>query len=216
MGSGRVRASRRRRGVPVGLWVGAGLVVVIGLGLWWDATRIHPTPARVFNGYAPQVGDVVFQSLPHGELVEMIEGATNSPLSHCGIVALDRGRWVVVEAIGPVMETPLERWIRRGRGWRLWAYRLEAARQEGVGRFVEAARGFLGRPYDYRYRMDDEFLYCSELVEKSYRIARWYIGKGKPASGRVYLASILKDYPDTSWAGKAKALMAEHTAEEAK
>ncbi len=165
------RARRSRRRPSVGLVVGLGVLVVLGLLFWWDQTRIYPTPERVFNGYAPQIGDVVFQSLPHGELVDMIEGATRSPLSHCGIVALDRGRWVVVEAIGPVQETPLERWIRRGRGWRLWAYRLHPSLAEGRPRFVEAARRFLGRPYDYRYRMDDEYLYCSELVQKGFETA---------------------------------------------
>lgn len=54
------------------------------------------------------------------------------------------------------------------------------------------------------------------LAEKSFRIAKWYLGKGKAAAARVYLATILKDYPDTSWAGEAKSLMAEHPAEEAK
>lgn len=165
------RSRRRRRGLPVGVWAGLLFLLALALFVWWEETRIHPTPESVFNGYAPRVGDVVFQSLPKGELVEMIEGATHSPLSHCGIVALDRGRWVVVEAIGPVKETPLERWIRRGRDWRLWAYRLEPSREDGLPLFVEAARTYLGRPYDYRYRMDDEEIYCSELVQKSYRMA---------------------------------------------
>jgi hypothetical protein len=30
---------------------------------------------------------------------------------------------------------------------------------------------YLGRPYDIRYRMDDEKIYCSELVYKAFRDA---------------------------------------------
>jgi hypothetical protein len=154
-----------------------GLVVAIaalvGLGAWfvWDQTRSYPTPALSSVGYAPAVGDVVFQSLPSSKLTRLIEGATKSPFSHCGIVALDRGRWVVIEAIGPVVETPLETWIRRGRGRRIWAYRLQAAQEGVIPAFVSAARSYLGRPYDLRYRMDDAAIYCSELVYKSYRSA---------------------------------------------
>ena len=154
-----------------------GLVVAVvllaGLLAWfaWEQTRTFDTPARTSVGYAPAEGDVVFQSLPPSQLSRLIEGATQSPFSHCGIVALDRGRWVVVEAIGPVVETPLEQWIRRGRGGRLWAYRLQAARRASIPGFVAAARAFLGRPYDLRYRLDDERIYCSELVYKSFRAA---------------------------------------------
>jgi len=30
---------------------------------------------------------------------------------------------------------------------------------------------YLGRPYDYRYQLDDESIYCSELIYKSFRDA---------------------------------------------
>ena len=131
------------------------------------STRGHP----ISVGYAPHEGDVVFQSLPPGKLASLIEGATKSPFSHCGIVALNRGRWVVIEAIGPVIETPLEQWIRRGRGGRVWAYRLRAGKREAIPAFIAAARTYLGRPYDTRYRMDDGRIYCSELVYKGYETA---------------------------------------------
>ena len=153
--------------------IAVAVVLLLGLAGWfvWDRTRTFPTPTFTSIGYAPQEGDVVFQSLPGGKMTTLIEGVTDSPLSHCGIVALDRGRWVVIEAVGPVMETPLERWIDRGRGRRVWAYRLALSRREAIPAFVAAARSYLGRPYDPRYRMDDERIYCSELVHKSYAAA---------------------------------------------
>jgi hypothetical protein len=36
---------------------------------------------------------------------------------------------------------------------------------------VAALRRYAGRPYDMRYGMDDETIYCSELVFKGYRDA---------------------------------------------
>lgn len=36
---------------------------------------------------------------------------------------------------------------------------------------LEEVRRYVGRPYDVRYRMDDEKIYCSELIYKSYLTA---------------------------------------------
>src|SRR5258708_39193676 len=67
--------------------------------------------------YSPREGDVVFQSLPHGGLVDAIEGITHSPYSHCGVVLRnDKNQWVVIEEIVNVHETPLFAWEFRGRG----------------------------------------------------------------------------------------------------
>ncbi|HEV7402769.1 MAG TPA: hypothetical protein VGO11_07590 [Chthoniobacteraceae bacterium] len=45
-------------------------------------------------GYAPQEGDVAFQSLPHNPLIDAIEGSTASPFSHCGILHRAGAQWV--------------------------------------------------------------------------------------------------------------------------
>jgi hypothetical protein len=128
-------------------------------------------PAAGWLGYHPREGDLIFQSLPRSDLVEAIEGSTGSPFSHCGIVARDHGRWVVIEAIGPVKETPLFSWIRRGRGAFFEVFRLRPECQLRVPAMVAAARGFQGRPYDIHYELDDEKIYCSELIWKAYRQA---------------------------------------------
>ncbi len=126
---------------------------------------------REFGGYEPKVGDVVFQSLGGGPLIEMIEGCTKSDYSHCGLVAQKDGKWVVVEAIGPVREIPLTEWIHNGRKDGFAAYRLKGPYAAKADAFVKAAYKFMGKPYDIRYRLDDEKIYCSELVWKSFRKA---------------------------------------------
>lgn len=122
------------------------------------------------RGYTPQVGDLVFQSLPPDPLVKAIEGATGSKYSHCGIVVRSGDGWGVMEAIGPVKDTPLDAWASRSPTGDFDVYRLRLP-PERIGRFVEAARQFHGRPYDIRYRMDDEYIYCSELIYKAYSSA---------------------------------------------
>ncbi len=50
-------------------------------------------------------------------------------------------------------------------------HRLLPDDQEAVPRMLKYARGAVGRPYDVHYSLDDENLYCSELVYKAYQSA---------------------------------------------
>jgi hypothetical protein len=60
-----------------------GLLILLLLVIIFS-TRSYRLTGYIF--YAPQEGDIIFQSLPHHELVDAIEGATRSPWSHCGVV----------------------------------------------------------------------------------------------------------------------------------
>ena len=123
------------------------------------------------GGYQPVGGDVVFQSFPHDPLTDTIEGVSQSPYSHCGIVLRENGNWSVIEAVGPVMITPLEDWVARGRGHAFAVYRLREKYRKLTPQMIEAAKTFLGRPYDIHYAMGDDKIYCSELVFKAFRKA---------------------------------------------
>jgi len=139
-------------------------------------------------GYQPVEGDILFQSLPNPpgmDLVDAIEGATGSPYSHCGMVFQEGGEWKVIEAIGPVKITPLESYVRRGRGGQIWAYRLGEADRKHVPAALAAMRKDLGKPYDPRYRFDDEAIYCSELIWRG-----WKAATGKELGKTVTLGSL--------------------------
>ena len=113
-------------------------------------------------------GDIVFQSLPRGELVDAIEGISQSEWSHCGVLLLENGKWMVAEAIGEVRLTPLKQWVRRGRQSRIVSYRLTQPTQGLAPQLRPPLQPLLGRPYDYRYAPGDEEVYCSELVHLLY------------------------------------------------
>lgn len=123
------------------------------------------------GAYQPKEGDLYFQSLPRNAVVNAIEGASESPYSHCGILVRKGDEWFELEAIGPVMETPLAKWITQARDRHYDVFRLEAEHERNIPAFIKAARKYMGRPYDIRYRMDDEKIYCSELIFKGYRDA---------------------------------------------
>lgn len=146
------------------LFIVLPLILFVGALLAFNFIRKDPA-------YTPQNGDFIFQSLGKNKITEMIEGATNSPHSHCGIVIQKEGEWYVLEAISPVIETPLNDWIRRGR-WSIFeVYRLQDQYLSSIPQIIAAGKTYLGKPYDIQYEWDDEKIYCSELIEKAFHQA---------------------------------------------
>jgi len=78
------------------------------------------------------------------------------------------GKWIVIEAVGPVKETPLTMWIKRGVNGEILALRFKEQYTVKIPEFIKSANGYLGRPYDMQMEMDDEKIYCSELVYKAF------------------------------------------------
>lgn len=147
-----------------GRWrLGALLAVLLAIVLF-----VYVPAALHYARYAPQEGDFIFQSLPRAELVRAIEGISGSKYSHVGLVVRKDGGWYVREAAAHVADTPLFIWIARGRGGDIDVYRLQGPAAANIPAFVAASARYLGRPYDYRYSMDDAAIYCSELLYKAY------------------------------------------------
>lgn len=113
-----------------------------------------------------QHGDFIFQHLP-GSLTQMIVDVSEGQYSHCGIIVNKRGRYYVLEAIGPVRETPLHEWISRGIKDQFSVVRLRKEYRGDIPEIIKAAYKYLGKPYDIQYEFDDEKIYCSELIYKA-------------------------------------------------
>ncbi len=147
----------------------SGAILILGIALALIVLRTAFSMAG--TDYRPQHGDVIFQMLANSRLMEMIAGTTGSDYTHCGIVEYRYGNWWVIEAVGPVRSIRMESWIKRGRDKGFAVYRLKNTEDAAINKFIAAANTYLGRPYDIRYRFDDEYIYCSELVFKAYRTA---------------------------------------------
>jgi hypothetical protein len=99
-----------------------------------------------------------------------------------GVVFNEAAGPVVLEAVSPVRKTPVQRWIDRGRDRRYVVKRLRDADSrlspEAIQNMRKIGASWLGRPYDVRFRWDDESLYCSELVYKLFERAMGvHVGK---------------------------------------
>ena len=147
-------------------WLRAGSLIAVPL------VYFYLLPFFSYIQYSPKQGDIIFQSLPKlSRLVRAIEGVTGSPFSHCGVVINREGKWYVIEANGDVHDTPLFRFIQQGRWGRFCVYRLKSVYSSSIPRFIAGLNGYRGRLYDYRFKLDDDLLYCSELVYMAYRKA---------------------------------------------
>jgi len=99
-----------------------------------------------------------------------------------GVIFNEPAGPIVLEAVSPVRKTPLQKWIVHGRGQHYVIKRLRnddrRLSSDAVARMRKLGETWLGRPYDLRFRWDDETLYCSELAYKLFdRAAGIQLGK---------------------------------------
>lgn len=115
-----------------------------------------------------QEGDLLFQHIV-GAQGEALRLATRSPWTHVGIAFREEGRWMVLEAVGPVKRTPLQEWIEQGAGhYVAKRMRGEPLSAEALAKLRAAAKPYMGKAYDWQFGWSDEKIYWSELVWKLY------------------------------------------------
>lgn len=142
-----------------------GSAVLLLLPLTAGSIR-KAAPAQ--KDYVFQEGDIVFQGNA-GPQSDAVRAATDSPYTHCGVVFRKEGTWWVMEAIHPVQVTRLRDFIDRSLPGTFHAMRLKSPLDPASARHARSwATGQTGRPYDLKFRWDDEALYCSEFVWKLY------------------------------------------------
>lgn len=139
-----------------------------------------------------QDGDVVLQA-SQSQRSALIRRASRSPYSHVGVVEVSKDGVFVIEAVQPVSRTPLAAWVKRGEGSWVTVLRPKDLDARARRRVVAAAKKELGKPYDAKYRWDDERLYCSELVVKAFaRGAELSVGKQEQVKSLALSADELK------------------------
>ena len=116
-------------------------------------------------------GDIVFSGSPAGQ-GRAIMNATDSPHSHCGVVFVENGKEMVLEAVQPVGVVDLADFKARAKPGTFMACRLKAPLSPENLRLARSwAEAQIGKDYDPRFLWGDDRLYCSELVWKIYHHA---------------------------------------------
>ena len=107
-------------------------------------------------------GDHIFHT-SKSEQSPLIQYATMSALSHCGIIIEKGNGLYVLEATGKLKLTPLQEFINRGKGKQWWAKRV-------IDKPVKVKYShLLGRRYDTSFKPDNNLFYCSELIHHIYQ-----------------------------------------------
>ncbi|MEB4677176.1 YiiX family permuted papain-like enzyme [Enterobacteriaceae bacterium G50] len=121
--------------------------------------------------WEPQTGDIIFQSSQSSQS-KAIQLATHSDYSHTGMIVIREKKPYVFEAVGPVIYTPLQKWIKHGKDGKYIVRRVDgglSAQQKQ--KLAQTAKHYLGKPYDLAFSWSDERQYCSEVVWKVYDTA---------------------------------------------
>jgi len=135
--------------------------ILFTLFLWISAGICLATPAL-------QEGDIVFRN-EAGNFSKAIQLATHSPYNHVGMVFIRKGKAYVLEAVGPVKFTPLDRWWIDGHCAAKRLKNAKAVLTPEVLRKMEAlAEKYLGKKYSFTFAWSEESFYCSGLVWKIY------------------------------------------------
>ena len=132
--------------------------------------------------YLVKDGDVIFQTSLSSQS-QHIQDATNSNLSHVGIIYIKEGKPYVFESVEPVKITPLDEWIYRGKEKKYTVYRsIKPLSETDLNRMYDYCVSQQGKQYDWKFQWNDDKIYCSELVWYAYNSVGVELSIPKPFS----------------------------------
>lgn len=168
------------------------LVLVAMAAVWLRATSGANRLPPLRNG------DLVFQTSTSDQFNAILI-ATADPYTHMGIVKTDGGAAKVIEAAGPVRETPLDIWVKRGFLGRVAVYRDPELTPDQASAVLAAAKDYYGKPYDFVFSFDNDAIYCSELVYLAFKQAGIPVGKVQTVSELYINNPFVKKLIERRW-----------------
>lgn len=138
------------------------LIALLSL-LACDVSLPSPTP----TSNEVQSGDIIFQ-VSSSSQAPAVALASNSPITHVGIIAVDGDRVTVIEAVEPVREIPIEEFIDHSNFWGVSRLKDAPKNPNWSKKVLHVARAMKGKHYDGLFQWGDDRIYCSELVWKAF------------------------------------------------
>jgi len=130
-------------------------------------------------------GDILFQ-VSKSRQSPLIQKATGSKWSHCGVVVEKNKKLFVLEASKVVRLTPLQQWIKQGKDEKVKMMRVK---KDPV---KIKYNKYLEKSYDLAFKFDNVKWYCSELIYDIYK-SQLGIELCKPKQLRQYQINGMED-----------------------
>ena len=138
-----------------------GIILLLFVSLFGQMVMESIT-AQTASIKSVKEGDVIFQT-SQSQQSPLIQIATRSKITHCGIIIMKDGKPYVLETLKTLVLTPLDKFISRGEGGRYWLKRSEKDN-------IKIKYGnYWGVPYDLAFKFDNGKFYCSELIYDIYK-----------------------------------------------
>ena len=137
-------------------------IIILLLALPFSSMMTEMITAQTDPIEEVKEGDVIFQT-SQSQQSPLIQIATRSRISHCGIIVMKNGKPYVLETLKTLVVTPLDKFNARGEGGKYW---LKRSNKENIK--IEYG-SYLGKPYDLAFKFDNGKFYCSELIYDIYK-----------------------------------------------
>ena len=98
-----------------------GIILLI-IALPFSSMVVETMTAQTDPVKEVREGDVIFQT-SQSQQSPLIQIATRSKISHCGIIVMKNGKPYVLETLKTLVVTPLDKFIARGEGGKYWLKR---------------------------------------------------------------------------------------------
>jgi hypothetical protein len=138
-----------------------GVIVVI-VGFPFRSMLTESVTAQTKPIVNVKEGDVIFQT-SQSQQSPLIQIATQSKITHCGIIVMKDGNPYVLETLKTLVLTPLNEFVARGKDGKYW---LKRSDKENIKIKYST---YLGKPYDLSFKLDNDIFYCSELIYDIYK-----------------------------------------------
>ena len=138
-----------------------GIILLI-LALPFSSIVVETMTAQTDPIKEVREGDVIFQT-SQSQQSPLIQIATRSKISHCGIIVMKNGKPYVLETLKTLVVTPLDKFVARGEGGKYW---LKRSNKKNI---KIKYTSYLGKSYDLAFKFDNGKFYCSELIYDIYK-----------------------------------------------